>query len=190
MTGCEWITRALLTNPISAQLPVTSAVLAAQSETRDTLLAMRGLMFLVFAVAMLTPAQGDKEEQLEPLVESMGLQEEEDYLECFRCDLGFWDACYTTETKCSRGERCYTGRAKAADALDIKMLGCARAEECGVETTTTVAALSSNRTVFVLTKFCCDTPFCNAAHKLCAHTLLRLTAAFVATWQLTYASMG
>lgn len=45
-------------------------------------------------------------------MESEGLEQEEEYLECFRCDLGFWDACYTTETNCSRGELCYTGRGK------------------------------------------------------------------------------
>lgn len=37
----------------------------------------------------------------------------EDLLQCFKCDLGFWDACYTTKTNCSHGERCYTGRGKA-----------------------------------------------------------------------------
>lgn len=46
-------------------------------------------------------------------MESLGLQEAEESLECFRCDLGFWDACYTTTTNCSLGERCYTGRGKA-----------------------------------------------------------------------------
>ncbi len=45
-------------------------------------------------------------------MESVGFEEEE-FLECFRCDLGFWDACYTTETNCSLGELCYTGRGKA-----------------------------------------------------------------------------
>lgn len=52
-------------------------------------------------------------EQSELLVDSAKYEAEMELLKCFRCDLGFWDACYTTETKCSRGERCYTGRGKA-----------------------------------------------------------------------------
>lgn len=56
---------------------------------------------------------GVEEEQPEQLMESEGLEDDEEHLECFRCDLGFWDACYTTETNCSRGELCYTGRGKA-----------------------------------------------------------------------------
>ncbi len=55
---------------------------------------------------------GEDDEQLEQPMESMGLVEEE-FLKCFRCDLGFWDTCYTTEINCSIGERCYTGRGKA-----------------------------------------------------------------------------
>lgn len=52
-------------------------------------------------------------EQSELLVDSAKYEAAMELLKCFRCDLGFWDACYTTETKCSRGERCYTGRGKA-----------------------------------------------------------------------------
>uniref|UniRef100_A0A673AS77 UPAR/Ly6 domain-containing protein n=1 Tax=Sphaeramia orbicularis TaxID=375764 RepID=A0A673AS77_9TELE len=101
---------------------------------------------------------------------------------CFRCDLGFWDACYTTETNCSLGERCYTGRGKAADVLDVKTLGCVKAEECEVVTT---VELFTNNTVFVMTKHCCDTPFCNSAPTLPVNTLFYLTMAV-----LTGASMG
>uniref|UniRef100_A0A671UJT1 UPAR/Ly6 domain-containing protein n=1 Tax=Sparus aurata TaxID=8175 RepID=A0A671UJT1_SPAAU len=120
------------------------------------------------------------------LMESVGLAEEEELLKCFRCDLGFWDACYTTETNCSLGERCYTGRGKAADTLDIKTLGCVKAEECGEET---IVELFSNNTIFVMTKHCCDTPFCNSAHKLRVTTLLYLTVAVLTSW-LTEASTG
>ncbi|XP_030248881.1 sperm acrosome membrane-associated protein 4-like [Sparus aurata] len=147
---------------------------------------MRGLIFCVFAIMMLTPARGEEDEQLEQLMESVGLAEEEELLKCFRCDLGFWDACYTTETNCSLGERCYTGRGKAADTLDIKTLGCVKAEECGEET---IVELFSNNTIFVMTKHCCDTPFCNSAHKLRVTTLLYLTVAVLTSW-LTEASTG
>uniref|UniRef100_A0A3B5B9L6 UPAR/Ly6 domain-containing protein n=1 Tax=Stegastes partitus TaxID=144197 RepID=A0A3B5B9L6_9TELE len=112
------------------------------------------------------------------LMESVGLEQEQLGLECFRCDLGFWDACYTTETNCSVGELCYTGRGKAA-SLDVKLLGCVKAEECGVETT---VELFPNNTIYVMTKHCCDTPFCNSAHKLPISIFLYLTAAFLTTW--------
>ncbi|XP_070823286.1 protein Bouncer-like isoform X2 [Chaetodon trifascialis] len=147
---------------------------------------MKGLILCVFAIMMLTPAQGSGEDE-EQLMESVGFEEEEEFLECFRCDLGFWDACYTTKTNCSLGERCYTGRGKAGHALDIKTLGCVRAEECGTETS---VELFSNKTIFAMTKHCCDTPFCNSAHKLQITTLSYLTVAVLTTWHLTEASTG
>ncbi|XP_018541701.2 sperm acrosome membrane-associated protein 4 [Lates calcarifer] len=118
-------------------------------------------------------------------MESVGFAEEEELLKCFRCDLGFWDACYTTETNCSFGERCYTGRGKAADVLDVKTLGCVKAEECNVET---MVELFPDKTVFVMTKHCCDTPFCNSAHKLPIQALLYLTVALLITWHISEAS--
>ncbi|KAM7383503.1 hypothetical protein PAMP_003149 [Pampus punctatissimus] len=130
---------------------------------------------------MLTPVQGEEEEQQEQLMEKVVFEKEEELLECFRCDLGFWDACYTTETTCSLGERCYTGQGKAADVLDVKMLGCVKAEECDVET---IVELFPNNTIFVMTKHCCNTPFCNSAHKLPVNVLLCLTVAMLTTWPL------
>lgn len=150
-------------------------------------------------------------------MESVGFAEEEELLKCFRCDLGFWDACYTTETNCSFGERCYTGRGKAgaldkivlgsakvirvnafsdadteyhhlvslADVLDVKTLGCVKAEECNVET---MVELFPDKTVFVMTKHCCDTPFCNSARKLPIQALLYLTVALLITWHISEAS--
>lgn len=75
--------------------------------------------------------------------------------------------------------------ASSADVLDVKTLGCAKAEECDVETT---VELFPNKTVFVMTKHCCDTPFCNSAHKLPIRTPLYLAAAFLTTWLITEAS--
>lgn len=159
-------------------------------------------------------------------MESVRIEEERESLKCFRCDLGFWDVCYTTETNCSLGERCFTGRGKAGvmnetifspsalvlqlkhwrvppyknafirlsttndllspgDSLDIKTLGCARAEECDIETT---VELLFNKTIFVMTKHCCDTPFCNTANKLQTASLFYLTLAALVSWHLTEAS--
>uniref|UniRef100_A0AAQ5ZVR7 UPAR/Ly6 domain-containing protein n=1 Tax=Amphiprion ocellaris TaxID=80972 RepID=A0AAQ5ZVR7_AMPOC len=148
---------------------------------------MKGLISCVFAVMMLTSVYGEEEEQPEQLMESVGFEQEQLSLECFRCDLGFWDACYTTETNCSTGELCFTGRGRAANSLDVKTLGCVKAEECGVETT---VELFSNNTIFVMTKHCCDTPFCNSAHKLPIYALLYFTAAFLTTWHISEASTG
>ncbi|CAB1418574.1 unnamed protein product [Pleuronectes platessa] len=141
---------------------------------------MRNLIFCVLAITALAPTQGEEKEQGEPLKDSF--TEDGEYLECFRCDLGFWDTCYTTQTKCSLGERCFTGRGKAADVLEVKTLGCVKAEECDVETS---VELYPNQTVFVMTKHCCDKPFCNSAHRLPLCTLLYVTVAFLTTWHVT-----
>ncbi|XP_054638508.1 sperm acrosome membrane-associated protein 4-like [Dunckerocampus dactyliophorus] len=146
---------------------------------------MKGLTFCLFTIMMLMSAQGEEEEPLEQLMNAEGLEEKEELLQCFRCDLGFWDACYTTETNCSLGERCFTGRGKAADVLDVKTLGCAKAEECNVETT---VELFSNNTIFVMNKDCCDTSFCNSAFKLQADTLFCITVVFMLSWHFAGAS--
>ncbi|XP_035493311.1 sperm acrosome membrane-associated protein 4-like [Scophthalmus maximus] len=151
------------------------------------MLKMRKQIFCLLAIVILASTQAEAKEQLEELMESVGFVEEEELLECFRCDLGFWDACYTTETNCSLGERCFTGRGKAADVLDVKTLGCVKAEECDVETT---VELFPNRTVFVMTKRCCDTPFCNSAHTCPICTLLYLTVALLTACRITDTSMG
>ncbi|XP_067094833.1 protein Bouncer-like [Osmerus mordax] len=105
--------------------------------------------------------------------EEMTLLEQEP-LECFRCDLGFWDACFTTKTNCSAGERCYTGRGRAADVLDVKMLGCVRAEECEVVTR---VEIFPNTTFYTMTRSCCDTDLCNTAPSLPLTTPLPLAVA-------------
>ncbi|XP_069393245.1 protein Bouncer-like [Paralichthys olivaceus] len=147
------------------------------------MLKMRNRIFYVLAIIALAPTQGEENEQVEQLMDSF--TEEEENLECFRCDLGFWDVCFTTKTNCSLGERCFTGRGKAGDALDVKTLGCVKAEECDVETT---VELFPNQTVFVMTKHCCDTPLCNSAHNLPLCALLYVTVAFLTTWDITGAS--
>ncbi|XP_061676765.1 protein Bouncer-like [Syngnathoides biaculeatus] len=139
---------------------------------------MRRAILCILAVFVLTYAQGEEQEQ-EQEQEQRTEADDEEWLQCFRCDLGFWDACYTTETNCSFGERCFTGRGKAVDVLDVKTLGCARPEECEVETT---VELFSNNTVFVMTKHCCDGPFCNAAFKPAADALSCVAASFLLCW--------
>ncbi|CAL1611158.1 unnamed protein product [Knipowitschia caucasica] len=137
---------------------------------------MKRLGFWLVAFILLSAVQGEEEEMPEEMPEQLmdaEEYEEEDFLECFRCDLGFWDACYTTTTNCSHTERCYTGRGKAADVLDVKTLGCAKAEECATETS---VELFNNKTVFTMTKHCCDTPFCNSAYSPLPPLLLSVAA--------------
>ncbi|KAK7886780.1 hypothetical protein WMY93_026401 [Mugilogobius chulae] len=137
---------------------------------------------------MLSAGRGEEEEQLGQMMDT-AVYQEEDFLECFRCDLGFWDACYTTKTNCSPTQRCYTGRGIAADVLDVKTLGCAKAEECGVVTT---VELFPNKTVFIMTKHCCDTPLCNSAHtrQLNSLLLLGVAATVLSSWLLNENSLG
>ncbi|KAI7806772.1 sperm acrosome membrane-associated protein 4-like [Triplophysa rosa] len=84
-------------------------------------------------------------------------------LECFRCDLGFWNLCYTTKTNCSDDEMCYVGIGKAAGVLDIKVMGCLVTEECN---RTTVVEFLSNKSLYSMKKSCCDDDFCNAGSAL------------------------
>ncbi|KAJ4930891.1 hypothetical protein JOQ06_025194 [Pogonophryne albipinna] len=88
---------------------------------------MKGLSSLcVFSIMMLPAAIGEEKAGVQ-LFESDAF-EEWNILECFRCDLGFWDTCFTTKTTCKAGERCCTGKGKAADTLDVKTLGCVKVE--------------------------------------------------------------
>ncbi|XP_059909799.1 sperm acrosome membrane-associated protein 4-like [Gadus macrocephalus] len=143
---------------------------------------MKQIIFFVLAITLLPHAQGEEEEDQPETMEEVRL-EEEDLLECFRCDLGFWDACYTTRVYCSPGERCFTGRGKAVDLLDVKTLGCVKTEECSAETS---LELYPNATLYTMTKHCCDTAFCNAARParpvgLCSY----LTGPALGLWYLT-----
>ncbi|XP_056098836.1 sperm acrosome membrane-associated protein 4-like [Rhinichthys klamathensis goyatoka] len=81
-------------------------------------------------------------------------------LECFRCDLGFWDLCYTTKTNCSENELCYVGTGKAASVLDIKVMGCLPMEACNM---TTYVEFLTNKTLYTMKTTCCEEDFCNSA---------------------------
>uniref|UniRef100_A0A8C1THG9 UPAR/Ly6 domain-containing protein n=1 Tax=Cyprinus carpio TaxID=7962 RepID=A0A8C1THG9_CYPCA len=81
-------------------------------------------------------------------------------LECFRCELGFWDVCYTTKTNCSDDELCYVGIGKAVSVLDIKVMGCLPTEACNK---TTVVEFLEKKTLYTLKTTCCEEDFCNAS---------------------------
>ncbi|XP_042596719.1 sperm acrosome membrane-associated protein 4-like [Cyprinus carpio] len=109
--------------------------------TFKTHLNMRGNIFTAFALVMTSFCLGQT-------------------LECFRCELGFWDLCYTTKTNCSdRDELCYVGTGKAASVLDIKVKGCLPMEKCNK---TTVVEFLANKTLYTLETTCCEEDLCNA----------------------------
>ncbi|XP_052003761.1 sperm acrosome membrane-associated protein 4-like [Xyrauchen texanus] len=80
-------------------------------------------------------------------------------LKCFRCDLGFWDLCYTTKSNCSNDELCSVGIGKAATVLDIKVMGCLAIDQCNK---TTVVEFPANKTIYTMKTTCCEEDFCNA----------------------------
>uniref|UniRef100_A0A3Q1G1F8 Sperm acrosome membrane-associated protein 4-like n=1 Tax=Acanthochromis polyacanthus TaxID=80966 RepID=A0A3Q1G1F8_9TELE len=82
-------------------------------------------------------------------------------LECYKCDIGFWKLCITTETTCSDGELCFSGEGKAAGFVDIKKKGCLPEAECN-QTEQVNFPTSGNTTVYSITKTCCNTNLCNA----------------------------
>lgn len=54
----------------------------------------------------------------------------------------------------------------------------------------TTVEMVSNTTIFVMTKHCCDTPFCNSATTPPASPLLCLAVAALTAWHLTGAALG
>ncbi|XP_060776587.1 sperm acrosome membrane-associated protein 4-like [Neoarius graeffei] len=79
-------------------------------------------------------------------------------LECFHCQLGFWDMCHTTRMNCSAGEQCFVGIGVAASVVKIKMMGCLDEDNCNV---TTIVTFPENKTLYKMTKNCCDENYCN-----------------------------
>ncbi|WP_411024045.1 hypothetical protein, partial [Salmonella sp. s58079] len=80
-------------------------------------------------------------------------------LECFHCELGFWDMCHTTKINCSAGEQCYVGIGVAASVVKIKTMGCLAKDDCNK---TTVVTFPANKTtLYKMTNNCCDENYCN-----------------------------
>ncbi|XP_063041679.1 sperm acrosome membrane-associated protein 4 [Engraulis encrasicolus] len=83
-------------------------------------------------------------------------------LQCYKCDIGLWDVCYTTKTTCGANEQCYTGVGKAAGFIQVRMKGCLASAECN-KTSDVNFPTDSNTTVYSMTKTCCEGELCNAA---------------------------
>lgn len=104
---------------------------------------MNGTILKIFAVAFLFAA-----------VEA---------LQCYKCSIGFWNLCITTKTTCNAGEHCYSGRGKAAGFVDVMMKGCLAEDKCNKTEDVDFGTSSDNKTLYTMTKTCCNTDLCNGA---------------------------
>uniref|UniRef100_A0A4W5NW52 Lymphocyte antigen-6, epidermis n=1 Tax=Hucho hucho TaxID=62062 RepID=A0A4W5NW52_9TELE len=105
-------------------------------------------------------------------------------LKCYKCDLGLWNLCYTTEVKCNDDENCFSGVGKTVKVVDIKMKGCLKVDECN-KTSSVQFPSSTNYTVYDMLKTCCDKDLCNAAPGLPRMSLLPLAFATLTTAFMT-----
>ncbi|XP_017319123.1 sperm acrosome membrane-associated protein 4 [Ictalurus punctatus] len=97
-------------------------------------------------------------------------------LDCFQCELGFWDMCHTTKTNCSAGEQCFVGIGVAASVLKIKMMGCLANDHCNK---TTIVTFPANKTLYKMTRTCCGENYCNGGPEvlMASLTLMALVIA-------------
>ncbi|XP_068189983.1 prostate stem cell antigen-like [Antennarius striatus] len=105
-------------------------------------------------------------------------------LQCYKCDIGLWNLCLTSEITCQPGEQCFSGVGKAAGFLSIKRKGCLAVEDCNKTSQATIPG-DANATIYSFFKKCCNTNLCNAATGLPGTSSLSLalasiTALFVA----------
>ncbi|XP_026156882.1 sperm acrosome membrane-associated protein 4 [Mastacembelus armatus] len=100
-------------------------------------------------------------------------------LECYKCDIGFWNLCYTTKKTCAANEQCFNGVGKAAGVVAVKMKGCLAPSDCNKTQDTTFPSIS-NSTVYSMTKTCCNSDLCNAAPGLPVASELNLVLATIA----------
>ncbi|XP_039977003.1 prostate stem cell antigen [Xiphias gladius] len=100
-------------------------------------------------------------------------------LQCYKCKIGLWNLCITSETTCEKGEQCFSGVGKAVSFMDIKMKGCLAEAECNKTKEVTFPTSSSNSTVYTMTKTCCTVDLCNAAPGLPGASGVSLAAATI-----------
>ncbi|MCJ8735579.1 hypothetical protein PDJAM_G00248760 [Pangasius djambal] len=107
-------------------------------------------------------------------------------LQCYKCEIGFWDLCFTSKETCAANQQCFIGRGKTAGVIKLRMSGCLNIAECN-KTTDVPFPSGSNTSIYQMTKTCCDTDLCNTAAPLAnTHTLV-LAIASLASLLLTKA---
>uniref|UniRef100_A0A3P9JI48 Sperm acrosome associated 4 like n=1 Tax=Oryzias latipes TaxID=8090 RepID=A0A3P9JI48_ORYLA len=97
-------------------------------------------------------------------------------LQCYKCDIGFWNLCITSKITCKDGEHCFSGVGTAASFMDIKMKGCLAFASCN-QTENVNFPSNSNTSVYKMVKTCCNSELCNGAPRLPGGTGLSLAVA-------------
>nr|XP_061808335.1 sperm acrosome membrane-associated protein 4-like [Nerophis lumbriciformis] len=97
-------------------------------------------------------------------------------LQCYECKIGFWNLCITKTVTCAEGERCFSGKGKAAGFVDVSMKGCLKLNKCN-STEDVNFPSSSNTTIYKMTKTCCLGNLCNAAPGVSSSALVLSTVA-------------
>ncbi|MED6254576.1 hypothetical protein ATANTOWER_029641 [Ataeniobius toweri] len=100
-------------------------------------------------------------------------------LQCYKCDLGFWSLCITSNTTCETDEHCFNG-VGVSGLLKIKMKGCLKASQCN-KTEDINFPKTSNTTIYSMTKTCCNTDLCNVAPGLPGASGLSLAAVTISS---------
>ncbi|XP_035038073.1 prostate stem cell antigen-like [Hippoglossus stenolepis] len=100
-------------------------------------------------------------------------------LQCYKCNIGVWGMCITSETECKAGQHCFSGVGTAAAGhVAIRKKGCLAEVYCN-KTTSWNLLSNSNSTLYTMTKTCCNTDLCNAAPGLPGASGLSLALATV-----------
>ncbi|KAM3858176.1 sperm acrosome membrane-associated protein 4-like [Diretmus argenteus] len=122
----------------------------------------------------LPPSNGHKGNRHTPIYRSHALN-------CYKCDIGFWNVCLTRETTCAAGEHCYSGVGQAVGVVNVMMKGCLKEMDCNKTQEVNYPSSSSNNSVYTMTRTCCDSDLCNAAPGLPTGAMLPLTLAAITT---------
>ncbi|XP_068603313.1 sperm acrosome membrane-associated protein 4-like [Brachionichthys hirsutus] len=100
-------------------------------------------------------------------------------LQCYKCDIGLFNLCITSEVTCESGEQCFSGAGEAAGIFSITRKGCLAVADCNKTSEVTVPG-DSNATIFNIFNTCCNTNLCNAAPGLPGTSSLALALATIA----------